>query len=730
MRAQNQSALPRLAHVLGMLALAVPACLLVEPPGGLHPAGESAGNGAGGMTVGVAGVGGDAGSGAASGDAGSGAASGAGASGAGGGSGGTSAGGTSAGGTSAGGTSAGGAAGSGPKMGDDFPSAPIFGSGVPTNAPALFGAAGSFTPGALCVLEPQLASGSSLGALFPSNWLRPRFRVSAAGVDLFEIRLHSAAEAHDLVAYTLQKTWYLPASIWSGLTAAAAGQTVIVTIRALSSAAPATPIGVTGSFDIAPAAVSGSITFMSTVGAALAPNANPLQGFSVADEGVQSALPLSQVAWSGQLGEDGAVLRGYYDKPKPAGFSDGQVRCIGCHAATPDGKSVVFNDDYPAAKGAALLTSGSVGAVPSFLGAGGSALMKMPWWGSQSMSPAHWSTGDRILITSYGTTTKSGYVRSLPWSALPSYGATLAQSDYFKWHQLAWIDLESKAAIDVAVTETPQYGSPALTQRNAAVTALQGTAWGIIATGDKNVSDVSPSFAHAGDQIAYVTTDLTSPEGHPDQAATTADIRTVSYNAHLGGASQAMTGASDASHLEYDPTYSPDDQLIAFTRAPTGGVDGPYHNRFGEVTLVPASGGTPIRLSANDPISCAADVLTDGLINGSASWAPAVSNVAGKAYYFLVFSSARKYGDEFSNPFQLVDSTFSGLLKSTQLYLTTVVVDAATKAVTTYPAIYIWNQNRLPGTDGAGVGSQSARVTPTWSSAVLPPLSIQPMTND
>ena len=91
MRAQNTAVPLRLAHVLGMLALALPGCLLVEPPSALRHASESAGNGAGG-TSGGDGVGGDAGSGAASGDGASGATS-------------------ESGGTSAGGTSAGGSAG-------------------------------------------------------------------------------------------------------------------------------------------------------------------------------------------------------------------------------------------------------------------------------------------------------------------------------------------------------------------------------------------------------------------------------------------------------------------------------------------------------------------------------------------------------------------------------------------------------------------------------------------
>jgi hypothetical protein len=202
-----------------------------------------------------------------------------------------------------------------------------------------------------------------------------------------------------------------------------------------------------------------------------------------------------------------------------------------------------------------------------------------------------------------------------------------------------------------------------------------------------------------------MTTDF-SPDGHPDAQATTADIHTVAYNSHAGGTSQALMGASDPSFLEYYPSYSGDDNFIAFTRAPSPSAaapDGPYYNRFGQVMVIPAAGGTAVPLAANDPVACGGDNVSAGIINSWPKWSPDVFSVGGKTYYFLVFSSARKYADEFSQQFALPAnplSSFKGLNQSSQLYLAAVVVDQTTGQVTSYPAVYVWNQNRTPGADG------------------------------
>ncbi|HKO50915.1 MAG TPA: hypothetical protein VJV79_24560 [Polyangiaceae bacterium] len=125
----------------------------------------------------------------------------------------------------------------------------------------------------------------------------------------------------------------------------------------------------------------------------------------------------------------------------------------------------------------------------------------------------------------------------------------------------------------------------------------KGSSWGIVATGDTNTSHVTPSFNAAGDTLAYVATDYTR-DGYPSALATKADVRLVPYNSRAGGTSQPLVGASEPNALEYEPTFSPDGKLIAFSRAATGGPDGPYRNRHAELSVVPASGGDRARLLA------------------------------------------------------------------------------------------------------------------------------------
>jgi len=623
----------------------------------------------------------------------------------------------------------------------DFPEVPIPGDGVPANSATLFGDPSNMTAGSFCVLEPQLSSASTPGTLIPANWLRPRIKFAApAGLDLFEIRIANKAQKNQLVAYTKSTTWYLPKEIWAGagvpgtdgVTAAGngaanngAGAPFTVTIRGINSKSPSTPVGVTGEFNVAPVVASGSMVFWTVNSAQVTPMSSKLLGFAVGDEGVGEALTLTDLSWKGQIGEDGSVLRGYYDDPKLAGFTDGQVRCIGCHTSTPDGTAVVFTDDWPWAKAIASVQPGQEGQIPTFVSSGASALLKMPWLGTQTMSKAHWTAGDRVLVTSYGAKTKSGKTRDKAWFA-DIYGDP-ANPDKVGTHQLAWFDLETTASVNVAVTDTPDYGQP-LNDRQAAALAAKGTGWGVIATGDTQ-SAVSPAFNHAGDQIAYVATDY-SPDGHPDWTAKTADVKVVPYNNRAGGTAQALQGASDPNLLEYYPSFSSDDQFIAFTQAPKPGAsspDGPYYNRFGKVMVVPATGGPATELMANTPNACAGDDVTRGIINSWPKWSPEVFVAHGKTYYFLIFSSARKYGDEFAQQFQLPTSSasdFAGLNDSSQLWLGAMVVDNATGQIETYPALYIWNQNRLATAGGMGAGIQFSNLTPAWDPFELPPVII------
>jgi len=540
--------------------------------------------------------------------------------------------------------------------------------------------------------------------------------------------LHSTAERNDLVVYTKEKTWYLPKDIWHGagsnpgLGAAAAGGTVSVTVRALNTNAPLTAASVSGSFSVAPAVASGSILF--TTRTSVMPvtrDWNKVLGFSIGDEGVQSVLTLSQVSWAGQFVEDGAMLNGYYSSVKLADFADGAVRWIDRPALAPDGQALAFVDDYPYAMAMAGLTVGSVGSIPAYVGQGALGMLRTPWLGSPAFSPAHWAAKDRILVSSYGTTFKSGTARQKAWQPLPAYRASGAtEDDLVKWHSLAWFDLEASFAVDLV---SIGYGPPT-DARNAAVAAAKGSSWGLIATGDTKLSDVSPSFNPAGDTLAYVATDY-SPFGQPDALATQADIRLVPYNSHKGGTSQPLSGASEPNILEYEPTFSPDGKLIAFSRAAAGGPDGPFRNRSAEVTVIPASGGSSTRLVANDPNTCAADPTPLALVNGSPAWGPSPVHHAGRSYYFLLFTSARKYGDEFATQFQLDGFDLANTLRnSTQLYLTTIVVDDKTGSIESYPAIYIWNQNRIAS---SGAPKAFASLTPIWGTTPLAPETLPPL---
>ncbi|MEZ4302297.1 MAG: hypothetical protein R3B70_45640 [Polyangiaceae bacterium] len=585
----------------------------------------------------------------------------------------------------------------------DFPKEPIFEAGVPADAPDLFGAPDNYTPGGPCVLEPQLSNGGAPGAMVPANWLRPRFKV-AATEDLFEIRITSPVEANPLVAYTTSKEWKIPADIWAKAAPNSAGKALTVTIRALNMASPGTPTGVSGDFHIAPVNAGGAMVFWSVNDSAVTADSSKLYGFTVGDEGVAEALSPKKVKFSGILHEGGVDLRGDYD-PKP-GFAAGEVRCIGCHTSTPDGEAVIFTDDWPWNKGIASVKPESVGEIPSYLSPGARALLKMPWIGTQSMSKAHWAPGDRLLIASFGQ-------RDKPFS--PN-----KQND-----RLMWIDLEATAPIDDTV---PSMNSgmrqQAAEARNAAITAARGSAWDTFAMDGESASAVTPDISNARDRIAYVSTDV-SPNGHSDYTATKADIRIVPFNDRKGGAVADLAGAATPDSYEYYPAFSPDDSLIAFTRAPHKGVnpDGPYQNRLGEVYVVPSAGGAITRLVANDPVACAGDDLSKGLMNSWPKWAPKALSVDGKTYYFVIFSSARKYDKQFLIPAgQYTPQTLDR--RSSQLYMAAIVVDEATGAITTYPAVYLWNQSRVVAGGVVTDVEMSSNLTPAWDDFQIPDVEV------
>ncbi len=261
-------------------------------------------------------------------------------------------------------------------VGPVFPSEPILEEGVPANAPDLFGAAGSGSPtGGPCLVEPEL------GALFPNNWLRPRFRyIAGGGQNLFEIRLHADSEPDDLVVYTTQPMWTMPADLWDAIAANVEDEPITVTIRGAvfdGSALTGEPsVGSEGPITIAPVGAGGAIVYWTTSGG------SALKGFQVGDESVVSALTPAQVAMQ---------------------TNGGQVTCVGCHTSTPDGKFASFVAQGPWSNALGSVEAATVGAAPAYLGAGAAQfLQSSSELGIHTYSAAHYEDGDHTMVTPSG----------------------------------------------------------------------------------------------------------------------------------------------------------------------------------------------------------------------------------------------------------------------------------------------------------------------------------------
>ena len=219
--------------------------------------------------------------------------------------------------------------------------------------------------------------------------------------------------------------------------------------------------------------------------------------------------------------------------------------------------------------------------------------------------------------------------------------------------------------------------------------ATSGTATGVLArTGDTR-KGAAPTWSHDGTTIVYVSTTAVFT-GRLDNGP--ADLYSIPYANRVGGQALPIPGASDANYEEYYPAFSPDDQLLAFDRIPNG--NNMYNNPNAEVYVIPASGGTATRLAANDPPACTGK-SSPGITNSWPKWAPQAATASGgRTFYWVVFSSTR---DENGNP---------------QLYVTPVVV--ANGTVTTYQALYLWNQ---PASEN--------NHTPAWDEFKIPPPPVQ-----
>jgi hypothetical protein len=555
----------------------------------------------------------------------------------------------------------------------DWPKDPVLDTdpagAPPKNAPELFGAANNATPGAYCVLEPEA------GSLFPANWLRPRFRFRPpAGIDVFEIRLTTPKEVNPLVLYTKRTDFTMPKEFWEGVANNVLEEDITVTIRGISAASPGTPQSAQTSFRIAPVRARGSMVYWATTSTNKGDQYAWLDGFSVGEEGVIEALRLAQVKFSPVLDQGGNV------SGSEANQAQGHVDCIGCHTSTPDGDAVLFTEHWPWSNVIADVKQGAVGNVPSYVTPAGAAALKQAWLGRPSASDAYWSDQGRIVITSFGNTGETG------WGTAPSnIGQSFSQQPEAR---LAWINLS--AASGPAPAESGQ-------ELIKWVAGLRGTAYGFIERQGDSRGALMPDFSDDGQKIVYVSTSA-GKDGRLGMGE--ADLYTVPYNAGAGGPATALPGAAASGVGEYYPAFSPDSKLIAFNRV--GNLSAElYYNKDSEVHVIPAEGGTAERLKANDPPACLG-ATSPGIINSWPRWSPLALTVGARTYYWLIFSSAREPSMEIVGP-DVKDK------RGSQLYITAVVVEGG--KITTYPAIYIWNQRRT-----------TSNHTPAWDVFKIPPV--------
>ncbi len=573
---------------------------------------------------------------------------------------------------------------------EDLPAQPIIVDGTPMNTPSLFTGTGSGA--GPCLAEP------ADGALFPWNWLRPRIRWTGSST-AYEVRISTPRQKNTLVAYTNKTEYYLPRDIWAG-TETSQGlarnnfeEDITVTVRGVTGSAVTAETSV--KFRTAAVDAGGTMVYWASVktqtqdSAVDGDAAGWLMGFAVGDETVAEALRVLDVT---------TTTRTYAAQPKV-------VACIGCHTSTPDGEAVSFTSFWPWSGAIAGITQENRGDLPAFVTPAGLAAIQQMWMGSWTYSPGQWNAARKIALASYGGST-------VGW---PDGDMNETGRDGLLW-------------MNVAATEPAPVPTQDWELKQTWAPMANGVALGILKrTGDTRGA-LMPDFSNAGTTIAYTSTSTTQ-DGRLGEINDT-DVYTVPFSDGMGGAATPLAGAATMGTAEYYPNYSADDAFVAFNRienvmsirsnSPQGFDNHLYYRPESEIWITPTSSGTTaaagettaggaIRLKANDADQCnTRSAGRNGLLNSWAKFSPRVNDVNGKTYYWLIFSSTRDTPENnrvmVSDPqYRPVETLYS------RLYMAGFSVESG--KITTYPAVYLWNQEET-----------SNNLTPAWDEFKIPPI--------
>jgi hypothetical protein len=325
--------------------------------------------------------------------------------------------------------------------------------------------------------------------------------------------------------------------------------------------------------------------------------------------------------------------------------------CIGCHTATPGGDGVQFVFGPPQSmigsdpyfNNIADIQMGTEGTLPSYVTPDALAIIRT-LRGIPAFSRSHWSDAERIVLL----------------------------TDPNNRGDLISVKLNGTTPTDIQSL--------------------------LARTGDLGGA-TEPTFSHDGQRIVYVSaTPYTSiHDGRLDSGP--ADLYVVPYNDRAGGAATPLGGAAESEFAEYYPAFSPNDDLVAFSRIASPSLPAPpahpttYANSNSELFVVSTAGGTATRLLANDPPACLFQ-HSPGLTNDWSKWSPEARVGNGKTYNWLTFSSTRN--------------------GTPQLYITAIVTGGGAP-LQTFPALYLWNQ---PATE--------SNHTPSWDNFNIPPVVIIP----